>query len=276
MPLDRREFLKRLGIALASLVSTRCVPTLKQPTETPQMRCYDMVEPTPTPSSPPPVTCYTVVPSPTPANELTRQAQTLKETAEAGGLPVDATRQAWAAISRERLRTCWFGLDVLAQRAVDLEQGDWTLKSLVAEHRAALDDLVSVSELQEAVAAQVQIAFEEAAYHVWRSNAPITCYKPAMIDFTPTSSDDLVRQAELLAENGDLDPNTIALAQTAIARDMAFLGMSPEEIQALYDEIVQAHAAGTPYPTFEEIELDISPEAAQAARFLVELLLETP
>ncbi len=175
----------------------------------------------------------------------------------------------------ERLRRCWLELDELAERTQnDSELGMQASQELIDAHRTALDALVAAGALSAEVADLIQLAFKEAAGHVWATYAPLMCYREATPNYHPVSSGDLVRQAELLAESSDVDPDTIALAQTAIARDMAFLGMSTEEIQALYRQISQEHASGTPYPHFEEIDLDVSPQAAQAAQFLVELLLE--
>lgn len=120
----------------------------------------------------------------------------------------------------------------------------------------------------------MQTAFDAAAYHVWRSNAPITCYEAVMIDYVPASSNQLLKQAEFLAQGGDLDPNTVALAQRAIARDVAFLNLSGGEVDALYEKLRKAAGDSYDFPSFGEIELDVSPEAAQAAQFLVELLLK--
>ena len=47
-----------------------------------------------------------------------------------------------------------------------------------------------------------------------------------------------------------------------------------EEERALYDALKEAAGEDFDYPTFEGLELEITPEAAEAARFLVELLLE--
>lgn len=175
---------------------------------------------------------------------------------------------------QERLRACWLELDALAEQTQkDSESGQQTRQKLVGEHRAALDDLVRSGVLDALVAEQVQLAFEQAADHIWATYAPVLCYEEAPLSYYPASRDDLVRQAGLLAEGTDLDPETVALAQTAIARDMAFLGLSVEETQALYDEISGDTGPGTPYPRLEGLELDISPEAVQAARFLVDLLL---
>lgn len=226
---SRREFIKSLGIGLASLLTTRC-SSLFRPT------CYEPMPPTSTPGK------------------------------SSGTLPTP---------EEKRLRRCWLDLDRLAEQTQkDSEGGQRIQQELVNEHRTALDALIAAGKLDQPVADQVQIAFEAAAYHVWRSNAPITCYQPMIVNFKPTSSNDLVRQAKLLAQSSDLDPDTVALAQTAIARDMAFLGLSEAETQALYQQIIQNAAPGTPYPRFDEIEFDISPEAAQAAQFLVKLLLE--
>jgi hypothetical protein len=138
-----------------------------------------------------------------------------------------------------------------------------------------LSECVAAGELSEAVADQVQAAFDAAAYHVWRSNAPITCYEPMMVDYKPASSGQLAQQAALLAtmsEKGGLDPEVVARAQAAIERDIAFLNLSSTETQLLYERLVQASREGQGIPTFEELELEITPEAVQAAQFLVELL----
>jgi hypothetical protein len=179
---------------------------------------------------------------------------------------------------RGRLRHCWLRLDWLAQQAKgDYERGDQAREELAADHRAALDDLVAAGELGVTVADQVQVAFTEAAHHVWRSNAPITCYEAVMMDYTPASSGQLAQQASLLpelAKSGDLDPATVAQAQAAIERDIALLNLSDAETQALYEELIEAAGDTYDFPSLDELDLDIPPEAAEAARFLVELLSE--
>ena len=179
---------------------------------------------------------------------------------------------------RGRLRNCWLRLDWLAQQTrKDFERGDQALDGLVADHRAVLNDLVTSGELDAAVADQMQVAFTEAAFHVWRSNAPITCYEAVMVDYTPASSGQLAQQAGLLAEiakSGDLDPATVTQAQASIERDIAFLNLSQAETQALYDELIEAAGDTHDFPSLDELDLDVTPEAAEAARFLVELLLE--
>jgi hypothetical protein len=98
-----------------------------------------------------------------------------------------------------------------------------------------------------------------------------------IVDYAPTSSDQLTTQADLLAEmadQADLDPATVALAQAGIERDIAFLSLSMDERNALYDALIEAGNQGTPIPPFDQLELEITPEAREAARFLVDLLLQ--
>lgn len=176
------------------------------------------------------------------------------------------------AIARKRLRGIWQQFDALAARTKrDAGRGEQMKDSLVADHRAALDDLVALGELSEAVARRVQVAFEAAAGHVWRANAPITCYAPAWVNYRPVSSDQLIQQAEILAGRDDLDPQVSAQAQDAIARDIAFLNLLPAQEDAFYQELMDGRQGGP--PAFEDVELDVSPEDMEAAWFLVELLL---
>ncbi|MBN1810526.1 MAG: hypothetical protein JXA14_01675 [Anaerolineae bacterium] len=218
----RREFIKRVGIALASLMAARCA-------------CIPLVE---------------------------------------GGSGVGGT-------PRERLRRSWQRFGWLEEQASDWSdygKGERARKELVAEHRAALDDLVAAGELDADVTDLVQEAFAEAAYHVWRANCGATCYEPMSgPEYTPYASGQLVQQAELLtdlADDATIDPETITRAHAAVERGIAFLNLSPEEEQVLYDAVIEAAGEDYNYPTFEELELEVTSEAAEAARFLVELLLE--
>jgi hypothetical protein len=209
----RRDFIKSVGIAIASLVMARCTPF--------------------------------------------------------GGKDVS---------TRSRLRNCWLRLDWLAQQAKgDYERGDKAREKLAADHRAALDDLVAAGEVDADVAGGLNTAFGAAINHVLLSNAPITCYEAVLVDYTPASSDRLAQQADLLAEmaeGGDLDPAIVAQAQAAIERDIAFLNLSDGETQALYDELIEIAGGTRDFPSLDELDLEVTPDAAKAARFLVELLLE--
>jgi len=151
------------------------------------------------------------------------------------------------------------------------------MAQLIQDHKGALNQLVAAGDLERPVADQVQVAFDAAVYHVWRSNAPITCYEPMMIDFQPTSSAQLVQQAETLEQMAgisDAQQDTFAKAQAAIERDIVFLNLSSSDVQTLYDQLIAAAGDSYNYPSFDELELDVTLEAAAAARFLVGLLVE--
>ncbi|MFL7793135.1 MAG: hypothetical protein AB8I69_13405 [Anaerolineae bacterium] len=262
----RREFINRVGIALASLVATRCAWLAGKNAPTPEITCYLPAVPTDTPQS---------------TEQLDQQEVILTAIARGDDVDPKVARLALIAFHRERLRSCWLRFDWLAEQSQDwsdYEKGEQALEQLKTEHRAALDGLVASDGLDRAIANEVQNAFDAAAYHIWRANCGMTCYEPLMMpDYTQSGSSQLVVQADLLADLADdatIDPETIAQVQAAVERDIAFLNLSPEEEQALYDAVIEAAGEDYDYPTFEELELEITPEAAEAARFLVELLLE--
>ncbi len=65
------------------------------------------------------------------------------------------------------------------------------------------------------------------------------------------------------------------MVQQTIERDLAFEVLTHEEIQALYQTLTDKHyQEEEPIPSFEELPLDITPEAQKAAQFIVELLTE--
>jgi hypothetical protein len=179
---------------------------------------------------------------------------------------------------RDRLRNCWLQLDWLAQQVQgNYDRGDRAREKLAADHRAALDDLVNSGELDADVADELDAAFGSAIVHVLMANAPITCYKTAEPNYIPVSADQLMQQTELLAEmaeDGNVDSGVVAQAQAAAERDIAFLALSDEERRDLNAELWAAAGDSYDFPSFDELNLEITPEAAEAARFLVELLLE--
>lgn len=178
----------------------------------------------------------------------------------------------------DHLRKSWLGLGNLAEiTSQDFEQGEQLMGNLLKDHRTALDELAANSELDAAVADQIQIAFSEAAYHMWRSNAPITCYEPMIVDYAPTSRGQLIQQTSLLAtlaDSGSFDENTIAQAQAALERDIAFLNFTDAETQTLYQRLGYAAGETFNYPSFNELDLEISSAAIEAAKYLVRVMLE--
>lgn len=274
MSSTRREFIKRVGIALASLVAARCAWPAGKNTPTPE----DDVEPTYE------VACYEpdVVPdTPEPTEQLDQQGAILTAVARGDDVDPDVAQRALIAFHRERLRSCWQRFGWLEELASDWDnsvRGEQARGELVAEHRAALDALVAAGELDADIADLMQEAFTWAAYHIWRANCGMTCYEPSVRpDYTPAGSDQLVRQAELLADlagDDSVDQEAVARAQATIERDIAFLNLPDQKEQALYDELMDPSGTSYTYIPFDQLELEITPEDAEAARFLVELLLQ--
>lgn len=263
----RREFIQSLGIALGSLVLTGCGST---PAPDVIIQCYVQVDPPRTPT-------------PTPSRSHGRQ----------------------------KVRDCWLRLDWLAERAqVGAEEARLAKQELVNQHRAAVDELVAVGELSEDVARYVRVAFVAAADYaidpqpeqagVIVEETVIECYvqvdPPYVSPPTPRppterqveeaaretallyasgSGRRLAQQAELLEEmaaTSDIDPETVTVVQAAIQKDMIVLSATDRE--ALVAFLVAASGGTYHFPGVEHLEIDIPPEVAEAARFLVELILE--
>ncbi|MBI4731411.1 MAG: twin-arginine translocation signal domain-containing protein [Chloroflexi bacterium] len=229
MSISRRDFMKLVGVSVASLALTRCIPPIG-------------------------VTCYAPLPpSPYPTD-----------------LPLSA---------RDRLRRCWLSFGELAQATVEeSNQGiseNTFGQELVAEHRLALDELVTSGALTASVADLVQEAYGAAVYHIWRSNAPMTCYEPMIVDYAPVSAAILVQQSDVLGEIADestIDPETLTKAQAALEHDMAFYALTDEEVSALYERLVTEWQSQQAVPAFEDLELEITPDAQAAAQFIINLL----
>ena len=182
--------------------------------------------------------------------------------------------------TRERLRLFWLSFNELGQKTIaEADQGSVENtfgRQLITDHRLALDELVASGELTAPVANLVQEAYDAAVYHVWRSNAPITCYAPTLVNYAPLSASVLVQQAEILnaeAIGGAIDPITLATAQTAIEHDMSYYALSDASLQSLYDQIMQdIQASGQSAPAFEDLPLELTPDARAAAQFIIDLL----
>jgi hypothetical protein len=240
MSIPRRDFMKLFGISLGSLLLARC-----------------QVPGVPTPQT----TCYTVGPI----------------------TPSGPTPMPKSLTPRERLRLCWLRFGELAQSTRDAAlkgegngEDDPLGNRMIAEHRAALDELVSGGEIYGPVSDLVHEAYCAAVYHVWRSNAPMTCYEPAIVDFAPVSADILVHQSEVLAEiaaESTIDPATLAGARSALEHDLAFYALSDADVQALYARLLeQWQTAGGDIPSFDSVEFALTPDVRAAAQFLLDLL----
>ncbi len=184
-----------------------------------------------------------------------------------------------AQTARARLRRAWLGFGDLADRTTGGKNNENEVgQRMIADHRAALDEVVASGEISAPVADLVQEAYQGAVYHVWRSHAPITCYLPAFVDYGPAGANVLLEQSEVLgqiAAQGTVDPATVAKAQKALEHDMAFYALSGEETQALYDRLIkESQSGGQPAPSFEALQLELTPDARAAAQFIVDLLAE--
>lgn len=270
MDRKRRRFMAGFGIALSSFLGLGCqVPV--------PMTCYAPVEPTPSPgpNDTPVVTCYApLVPTPTP-----QQIQTPKVTCYTV-VPIATitpTVLVEAGADWRYLRDLWYGLDELASVASDEDEGIEKRDLLISEHEATLANLVNAGAVDPAVAEAMQVAYAEAAFHVWRSNTNLTCYvAPPRPEYTVQGRAELLRQAEVLEElaaSAAIDADTVAEARAAIERDLAYLTMSDAEQDELAQRIIDEAGESGDYPEWEEIELRVSPANAEAARILVQLLL---
>lgn len=173
----------------------------------------------------------------------------------------------------ESLRQCWLDLSNLQQAISEAykkareegndswrEMDEYVRKERATKHRAILDTLVKAGKLDRLVSEQIQVAFEEAQYHIARSMA--TCYMGMPYEYYPRS--DLLKQTEVLNEiSGDLKPAIVAKARAAIAQDMAYF-QTVANANYNYKSLQANHKTG---------KLKASPEALEAARFLTELLV---
>lgn len=258
----RRQFIRELGIMLVSLIAAGCVP-----------------------NTPP-----TATPTATPTPPLA---------APGGG----------DEPPRERVHSCWLGFDWLAQQGEGEtrdEKEDHLAQAtdqLSTNHRQALDELVADGMLSEGVAEYVHSAFVTIASRVqtWRIREWVTCYarvepptpstpnkaaERQFRDYINDSPDRLIRQADLLAEmarRDEFDRDAVGQAQAIIERDMALLRLAGMEKTLLLDKLAEIACqpccggySSFPLDTLVEIDptlVSIDPEAAEAACFLVELLV---
>jgi hypothetical protein len=243
MPIPRRNFMQVFGISIGSLILARCQRT-----------------PTPTPTVPV-ITCYTVVP-PT----------------------ATATPQGLSVSARGKMRACWMRFEELARKTREArdaggsDAGENTLGGqMTRDHRAALDALVAEGDvITQSVSDLIQEAYAAAVYHIWRLNAPLTCYEPALVDYAPADAASLVSQAEALegiAAGTPVAAETLAKIRAALEHDLAFYALTDAEVQALYDQLTaEYNNGGEGIPSFEELALTLTREIKAAAQFLLDVL----
>jgi hypothetical protein len=184
--------------------------------------------------------------------------------------------------SHERLREYWLSFGDLAQRTrEEASNGNYEsdfIQQLITSHRNALDELIATGELNAPVADLIHEAYMAAIYHVWNSNLLLTCYTPTPIgtvNYTLPSADMLVEQANILEElsmQSTIDPETLVKVQVSLEHDLAYYDLSEADMQKLYDQIRNLQQQGQQAPEFEELPIEVTPEAKDAAHFIIDLL----
>ena len=216
MKTSRRDFIKSLGISLATIMITRCAPFHSE---------TEPLEVMATPSDTPKATVFP---------------------------------------PEERIRECWRNLDLLAREArKDGEHSSKLWSTLVNEHQAALLIMVNSGDLDMKVAQQMQNVFKRAANHIEGIYSTfVMCYE-SMETTLFFARDDLLQQAEVLQEfSDDIDHVVLEEIRTAIAYDITYfeLAFSPRAGMELNEQ-------------FEAGEMEIIPEALEAAQLLVDITL---
>ncbi|CAG0936327.1 hypothetical protein TFLX_05197 [Thermoflexales bacterium] len=224
----RREFMRQVGVFLAGWLASGCAAS-RTPEPTPMMTCYQptAIPVTPTLKPSPTLTCYTPTPAPTP-------------TPQANDARWSALRASWLELKNPQLQT--------------YEDTDFS-RHLSQQHAEALTALTEAGLLDAAVAADIQVAFDQAVAHVQRQQA--TCYIALPPEYTPRQ-EVLTQTAALteMAQRSDINPATVERARAALARDMAWLaqfqaGEKPDDLA----------------------DIQATPTEIRAARILVDLLL---
>ena len=78
----------------------------------------------------------------------------------------------------DAVRAAWGDLPSLEKAAQGEDGGNPALEALTDRHQKALDGLVKAGDVRKPVAEDMQVAFAEAAWHIWRSYGPMSCYEP--------------------------------------------------------------------------------------------------
>jgi hypothetical protein len=156
-------------------------------------------------------------------------------------------------VSLNTLRASWLELKDLP---LQVDEGTDFSQRLLQQHAEALTALVEEGLIDSAVAADIQVAFEEAVAHIRRLR--VMCYNPTIVAVPRQAMVDQAMALTELAQQTTIDPDTLERARAALARDIAWL-----------DQLRAGQGSNNPegiQPTPSEIE---------AARILAELLATT-
>jgi len=280
MPPTRRQFITQFGVTLASLIAARCTPAA-------------------TPTATPPI----LTPIGTTATPTATPTPTAIPPGGSTAPPRDQLRGYW-------LQLVWIEQQAqenygqIGARDVLIAEHRATLDRLAAT--GELDAEVA-DQVQIAFAAAIYGAwfagYRRFSICYTATPSPLPGYTPEpyetignmMANYTFSSAYRLREQANLLAEmieSGNLTPEAAAQAQAALEREITFMGvfytvtraglervispshLSNEETWALQQELEEIANNISLSPRYSELDLEITPESAAAARFLVELLSE--
>ena len=303
MPPTRRQFIAQFGVTLASLIAARCTPAAT-PTATPTpttLPVLSITPPIPTPigtTATPTATLTAILPTPTATPTPTAIPP------GGGAVPLrDQLRGYWLQLGWiEQQAQETYGQ--VAERDTLIAEHRATLDRLAAT--GELDAEVA-DQVQIAFAAAIYDAwlagYRRFSICYTATPSPLPDYTPepyetighTLSNYTFSSAYRLREQANLLAEmieSGNLDPEAAAQAQAAIEREITFMAtfytatraglerviapshLSNEETWALHQELEKIANNVSLSPHYRELDLEITPKAAKAARFLVELLAE--
>jgi hypothetical protein len=173
MSIPRRDFMKSLGVSIASILFTggtqsneKSVPQAFSAQVSSSIHGSKVGDP---PSERFPASASLFPEEPTPVFE---EVPT-ENPSNSESLPFNDPDLS----PRARLRYCWFFLSWLARRYQEGSLiGEWARDLLITSHRAALVELIVAGKMSEVIARDVQRGFDAAVNHVHTSNAPMVCY----------------------------------------------------------------------------------------------------
>lgn len=273
----RREFIKSLGAALASLAAASCAAS-ESDDRSSDLRptCYK-----PMPSTPEPTPSAT----PTPTPSLEQQAAILTAVAEGDDIDPEVARRALGAVERDRLRSYWLGFNRLAEETQGNPEGsEQALAQLVANHWSTLNVVLDAGGLvveDKTTAFRMQITFCAVAYYTWCSSAPVLCSPLPEVEDAFIYIEPLRQQIDRLvkmAASGDIAPSTVE-DNRWITYPHIYVLVSDKDavIWSLCDELVDLAKVGVDFPSLDTrsvIGWDKEAYGHEADDIIVDLILE--
>ena len=178
-----------------------------------------------------------------------------------------------------RIREAWLDLAQITDPAAQdwtWDQGETFLETRRDAHRRALDTLVADGLASAEVADQMQNAYYQASEHLWMSNSGTDCYEePGEMEYLRIDGrSDLAAQLALLIEmreRGVIDEATLATSRAAIERDITLFD-ALRHLPSLANWEAELAAARELRDRVYGLDSEVTPEALEAARLLIEIL----